>query len=123
MPRASLTPGLAVPLALLVLASTCYATDPSARDAPTGGFALPRGRDLLLLDCALCDDGDASGLETVGVQAGSHALYAGAFELSWEGLDEVRSAAVQLGATEGRQLICLPPPLLAPGLAPRCSLD
>lgn len=84
--------GRAFRLALLLAAAAAAAAAAAGVRAPSPPrFSAPRGRDSLLLDCPACSDGDASRLRGGGgVAPGSEAVYAGAFELSWDGLDEVR---------------------------------
>lgn len=76
---------LARQLALVLTATAFCAGAPSL--APRS--SVPRGRDVLLVDCPACPDGDAATLLREGVASGSEAVYSGAFQLSLDGLDKV----------------------------------
>lgn len=54
-------------------------------DAQQRTFLVPRGHDVLFVDCADCADGDA----VLDVPVGSEAAYSSTFELSWDDLEEV----------------------------------
>jgi hypothetical protein len=53
-------------------------------------LSVDRARDTVLFQCARCSGDGVSWLKEHSIEVGTEAVYAGAFELAWEGLALVR---------------------------------